>query len=339
MIAPMTNLLSTQPDHSITPELPWQALTFTLVAQTTLELPAFTGSTLRGGFGHALQKVICIAPGRKCGQCLLRQNCLYYRIFESREGAARNAPARPYVIVAPLTEEGRHLSPGERFAFEMVLFGEAITAIPYIIYTFIELGSIGIGRGRGKFKVQEVSVDSNVIFREGSDTLLGELKAHSLQGFWAAAGMLTSPLTEITIRLLTPLRFKHENHYADQLNFEIFLRTLLRRIITLINQYGHGAEQIDFKSLIESAQMVNIVENRTHWIDIDRYSQRQQQKMQIGGVLGSICFAGPDLRPFMPYIRMGERFHIGKNTGFGLGRIAVDMGGMDQGEKWGMEEK
>lgn len=38
----------------------------------------------------------------------------------------------------------------------MILIGRAIDYLPYFIYTFEELGKMGLGKGRGEFNLEEV---------------------------------------------------------------------------------------------------------------------------------------------------------------------------------------
>ena len=54
------------------------------------------------------------------------------------------------------------------------------------------------------------------------------------------------------------------------------------------------------------------------WFDWGRYSQRQQQEMQLGGLLGSVHLQG-DLAPFAQLLHLGQWLHVGKNASFGLG--------------------
>ena len=59
-------------------------------------------------------------------------------------------------------------------------------------------------------------------------------------------------------------------------------------------------------------------ERQLHWQNWTRYSSRQQQTMQLGGVLGQWRLHGlsPDWRTLL---WLGQWLHVGKNASFGLG--------------------
>ena len=58
----------------------------------------------------------------------------------------------PFVIDAPL-ETTREYRPGEDLSFNLILIGKGGNYFPYFILAFEELGRIGIGQGKGKFKL------------------------------------------------------------------------------------------------------------------------------------------------------------------------------------------
>ncbi|RLB08587.1 MAG: CRISPR-associated protein Cas6, partial [Deltaproteobacteria bacterium] len=54
-----------------------------------------------------------------------------------------------------------------------------------------------------------------------------------------------------------------------------------------------------------------------------RYSNRQESKMFMGGIIGSITYEG-ELDEFYPLLKFCQEVHIGKATSFGLGKIKMD---------------
>ena len=44
----------------------------------------------------------------------------------------------------------------------------------------------------------------------------------------------------------------------------------------------------------------------------------------MGGMLGSVTYRG-EMGVFLPLIQLCEKFHIGKHTSFGLGKIKVEI--------------
>ncbi|NIA10440.1 MAG: CRISPR system precrRNA processing endoribonuclease RAMP protein Cas6, partial [Nitrospiraceae bacterium] len=62
--------------------------------------------------------------------------------------------------------------------------------------------------------------------------------------------------------------------------------------------------------------------NTLYWHDWERWSNRQGTRMKLGGFMGEVTYKG-DLRPFWPYIRLGEYVHVGKGSSFGLGRYRI----------------
>ena len=94
----------------------------TLTARSTITMPAYAGSTLRGGFGHAFRKMVCTQGPIDCKDCVLNAACPYPYIFETApfEGAQQlrtygDVP-RPFVI-DPLDTRGEYRK-GESFSFQ-----------------------------------------------------------------------------------------------------------------------------------------------------------------------------------------------------------------------------
>ena len=77
----------------------------------------------------------------------------------------------------------------------------------------------------------------------------------------------------------------------------------------------------DFSGLLNSCSAVQD-ERNLQWRDWTRYSSRQQQAMALGGVVGQWQLSG-DLGPFMPFLKLGQWLHVGKEAAFGLGKYRL----------------
>lgn len=147
--------------ESLTP-LTLLQIRLVLRAEDSLLLPAYKGTTLRGGFGVAFKDAVCVVEHRTCERCLLRSQCAYPYVFETPvpEGTTRMrkypAAPHPFVFLPPLEEKTRYRA-GETLTFDMTLIGRAAAYLPYFIYAFERLGRHrGFGKGRGRFSVAAV---------------------------------------------------------------------------------------------------------------------------------------------------------------------------------------
>jgi hypothetical protein len=294
-------------------------------------LPAYKGSTFRGVFGHALKKVTCALKQKECDKCLLQQSCLYSLVFEAPHSTNKNSnprfptPPHPFVIEPPLTSQ-THYPDGSYLKYNLLLFGEYNTKLPYFIYAFDCMGKIGIGKRikgmRGKFSLKRVQSDDQLIYENHEckvkipDTLQS-LSFNDLNN-------IPGESKRLRLNLHTPLRLKFRNQLQAELPFHILVRATLRRISSLFFYYGNGEPSFDYKSLIHEANQIQIVDSDLKWIDWRRYSNRQDQAMLMGGITGSIVYEGK-LSKYLPLIKICSKVHLGKQSTFGLGKITAEL--------------
>jgi len=305
---------------------------FSIQAQEELHLPPYKGSTLRGGFGVALKRVACYQrKGGPCRTCLLKGNCPYAYIFESILPDKAEVLRRyshvplPFVIEPPLDERAFY-KPGEALVFGLVLVGRAINYFPYFLIAFMELGKMGLGKGRGKYALQEVRAvhplegREEVIYSAG-----GAIREHDLSVGYEEVAACARRLPEDRVRLhfLTPVRIKHGGRLVSRPDFHHLVRALLRRISALYYFHCGRRWDYDFTGAIERAQRVRTVRCDVEWEDWERYSGRQGVRLKMGGFVGEAEYEG-GLAEFRPLLLLGQMVHVGKACGFGNGRYEVD---------------
>ena len=297
-------------------------------------LPPYKGSTFRGVFGHALKSVVCALKRQTCEQCLLKTQCIYALVFETHHaispppGARIAAVPHPFVIEPPPTAQ-TNFSADDCFDFILLLFGQINRNLPYFIYAFERMGTIGIGKKingrRGRFVLKSVEHQGRTIYAD-TDQRLDMRDDFSRLTLKQPNEEPSRNGSHMKITLKTPLRLKFQNRLSAELPFHLLVRAMLRRADSLLRCYGDQAPELDFKGLVRRAEAVRIVESESdlHWYDWHRYSQRQDQKMLMGGMLGSVTYEG-EVDKFLSLVEFCERTHIGKQTAFGLGKIRTEI--------------
>ena len=293
-------------------------------------LPCYKGSTFRGLLGHALKRVVCPLKRNDCASCILCSTCTYALVFETAralpplENARVSAPPHPMVLEPPLTEK-RAFERGDTLECGLLLFGAINRNLPCFIAAFDEMGKIGIGKKMGSrragFVLERVTSHGETLFTRDSNAVSMPDPVHldfSLNG----QGKLFSDRF-LKIQMITPLRILKGTGGRADLPFSLFLRSMIRRTTSLLNVYGQGEPQGDYALLIKKAEAVKTVKTYFCWTDWKRYSNRQERKMFMGGLTGSVVYEG-DFRPFAEVMDMSQKVHVGKNTAFGLGKIKIE---------------
>jgi hypothetical protein len=335
---------------SLPPEFTLAHYRLTLEALEPLNLPPFKGSALRGGFGHTFKRLACAEPW-PCGERCQRGNaCPYGYVFETSPPDASQVlrtfseVPRPFVIQPP-ADRREHIPAGERLTFGLVLVGHAIDYLPYFVAVFKELGRVGLGRpfdtpqGRHRGKYRLLAVDgvsapssskgegrgeggSQPIYRAEEDVV--RPVEVTITGDAVNARVTTLLPNRITLDFQTPTRLKHGGRWVREgPPFYVLIKTLLGRISSL--SYFHCGQQLeaDFRGLIDrAAEGVRIAQCQTDWQDWSRFSGRQKQRVEMGGLVGRVTYEG-DLSDYLPLLALGELVHVGKGTVFGNGKYVI----------------
>jgi len=283
--------------------LPLARYRFHFTASTPVRFPAWAGSVLRGGFGHALRQLACMTRQKDCSGCPLLHTCPYPALFApppvDHPLQRLSQPPAPYLI-EPAGWGALELPPGANWHLDMVLIGRARHELPLIRLAWQRAAQRGLGPGEGRSELHEIET------RTPESPQLPE-NTHA-----------------ITLHFHTPLRLQDNGRAVppDKLDAERLLMQLMRRLALLAEFHGNGSPGWDFKALKQAAATI-ASQKQLKWQDWTRRSSRQQQTMQLGGAIGRWTLQG-ELTPFLPALHLGQWLHVGKETVFGLGRYTLE---------------
>ncbi|MCX7679135.1 MAG: CRISPR system precrRNA processing endoribonuclease RAMP protein Cas6 [Spirochaetes bacterium] len=284
-----------------------------------ISFPNFPGIAVRGGFGHALKDSICIMKKTAdCRPCALVSNCPYAFIFESPNIKAkqkmREATHIPHPFaLTPMFDYPTVFLPGETFTLKLSLFGKAFQYFPHAIHALFELGKRGVGYRRGKFEISEIiDIYSNRVVYDGNKLRLGDIQPLAFN--------TTSNRNRLTISFYTPCKIKHNGDYLRDMSLEVLIKNIKRRIENIAYFFGENNVQFDV-SAIDFNKILCMKKNLI-WIVNTRFSKRKNQKMLLGGFVGSVELEG-DVDRIYNLLKVGEAINVGSNTSFGFGGIII----------------
>lgn len=297
---------------------------FTFRMAAPLRLPDYAGSLLRGQFGASLRRVSCMTGEKTCDACPLRATCPYPAIFEAPAPAAHamqnfSHVPNPYVIEPPPFGT-RFIDAGETLRFCVVLVGRGVDQLPLISFALQRAVEGGLGKERARGALESIE------WQTGDDE-------SSFISVWQAGDAAIAPheavlphmapvveASSIRLRLHTPLRLQQQGHPVrpQALTPRKLVADLLRRITLLAEFHADRLGLLpDAPALVRHAETLDH-EPALRWQDWSRYSSRQQQEMTLGGAMGEWTLHG-DLAPLLPWLRLGQWLHVGKNATMGMG--------------------
>lgn len=278
-------------------------------ALENIQLPKYAGSTLRGAFGHALKSMACLTASRNKGVCRCEpvERCLYRQLFDPPKKVLKYQDrvqdiAPPFVIEAYSLPE--QIKKGETATFYTVLIGHFAHQQQMMIQMAWQRAlAEGIGQNLSAGGIQSQLVNF-VQCNQPQDKI--------------------ESLKSVRLDLFTHARLQHHGKFLGTENFSMahFAQALLRRYLSLAETYS------DIQLTIEEINQLNteIAQLEGHhqleWVNWSRYSNRQKQKMNLDGLMGSVHLNNVSERLFY-YLYLGQWLHVGKGCVFGLGQYTL----------------
>ncbi len=296
-------------------------------------LPKFRGSTIRGAIGYQLKKTVCHTRKKNCDECIVSQDCIYKTVFEGmppddRE-ILRKYPTIPQPFILDVSpSDDRNIKSGDSYCFSMRLFGKAISHLPYIVYSLIEIGKKGLGKDRIPFTLKKVVQE----LQNGDNKEL----------YTRQNSNMTKPETEnliyknntnenydgkLEIEFITPAKYRHKGSLSSDTSFDILFKTIARRTRIMAYFYGDIHEDIFDNSILNISEKIKTINDDTHLSQFTRISGRQNRKIKMSGVVGKTVYEG-NFTGLMPFLKAAEVLHVGKNTTFGFGKVNINFEGV-----------
>ena len=291
-------------------------LRFSFEARDSIYFPPHkSANILRGAFGLILRKIACQPQCPGASECEWRTSCPYASICEplppERSPSGLADWPRPFVFRATHLD-GRTIAPGETFQFDMHLFDMRNPAISYLTTAFSHLVREGLGPGRGRAELLDVS---QLDERGPPKTLGGEPTPITLD-LSPEAG----EIARVHVRFVTPTELKSGQQLVEQPDFGVLASRIRDRLSTLRERYDAGPLEIDFRGFGERASRVRMTRCELQRVEVERRSSKTGQTHAIGGFVGEAEYEG-DLAEFIPYLRAAKWTGVGRQTVWGKGEI------------------
>lgn len=305
---------------------------FVLVPEHDLVLPRWNkANVLRGAFGYECRRLVCGPHFHDdCNDCAPLQSCPYAVIFEPAPPAGatqlRNFQdiPRPYLFrVGPDSKIIYTFS--DRFSFRLVLIGSIADYFPYFIVVFRELGNLGMGVNRGKFRIDSVEsldpVSGQATRIYSCNDNLVRAERMELGAAQIAESMKAMNPESMTLEFLSPTKLIFKEKEVHEPEFHHIFKRLRDRISSLLHFYCGAATTEQhrelFRLLGELSEKIQITRSNLRREENFRLTRRKEHH-PLSGFTGAISFSG-DLRPFLPFLVAGQWIGVGKNTVFGNG--------------------
>ena len=278
----------------------------------------FPEALIRGGFGNVLRNLVCVNKKSECKDCFLMNSCIFSIMFftdyKNRKGSFSTIKTIPH----PYIFHSHRRNSRNELIFEMILFRDCFKYFSHIIYALMSMGETGIGKNRIKFKINQIKDNNNgeIIFEEGNKGIKDPIEKDLSIKYDKA----DSNTRRMKIEFVSPMRIIRNNKMIENISFKDVIKSGLLRIGILDKIYGEESDVIDLKNILNESEKVKTIERNLYYKSQRRYSTVQDQKIEVGGYMGSMTYEGKTDK-FESILKCLLITGTGKSTSFGCGRI------------------
>ncbi len=259
-------------------------------------------SALRGVWGRALRSIYCYQKELDCAACDFA-TCTYHVLFEKKFSSSEHY--HPYII------QSRFNAPGEIMVW-FKFFGWICEHIDKLVYSIVRMHSkaIFLQGEHLTLALKEIHDENKLIYSSETSTV----KRPHLRK------LLFSPqeCPELQITFKTPLRQKFQGSLMSDFKWEPFAKSLIKRI-RYIDEHFNRSELMIPENIEIGYDELGV---DLHWSEKVRVSFRQDARMSIGGLIGTINIKGLS-REMVAILKLARFLHAGKQCTFGNGELGI----------------
>ncbi len=298
-------------------------LRFEFIITAPFQLGLFSGSTWRGVLGYALQKVLCplqkaqptatpISIGAlqrtPCAKhCEQPEVCGFTDFFGDHDG--KNASAR-FFVVEP-DNVGRQLWVNDRLGVNIVLIEKGIDYLPAVVSAMQQLENFALGLDEGRVKL-------GAVFRQLGDESWEPFDFFDIESL--SPIHIPPPPPAVTLFFHTPLSITVQDKESGKKYVMHPQEFDLGRLLLTINRRVESFTGAP-KALVPDGLELKW-QSLTFWKQT-RFSQLQNKRMPLSGMLGVIEISGASLAEIWGNLWLGQWLHVGSHTTFGFGQYQL----------------
>jgi len=315
-------------------DIRYTEIIFTIEIIENTKIVRYKASAIRGGIGEMLLRSHCIYKERECRQCGFQSECIVNRMmhsyFEILPKSVHMGDSVGYIVYCGNTKQ--RFQVGDRFDFQISLFGKNIVYFSEYINAIYALGISGLGRNRSHFQIVSIKNIFGKPILQGSDILMENYKWQYLGDYiqWRRGDLKRHPddsrgnkknlHPHRTINFISPASIKNQGKMSEFFSSDALANSLWRRLYilgcfeNLNNKEEIPEKPVGFPEILEQSVKVT---------GITRYSGRKNQRMELKGIWGKVQL-GEITEEWMDILLAGEIVQIGKNTSFGFGKYKLE---------------
>lgn len=307
------------------------SLKLTFKPENEIFFPLNPVNTFRGAMGYALRHISCIQRKNDdkyaCNSCKMAGSCAYALCYETNKDHLKMEVENfksyeiPHLMNIDSGFPGNKVvKAGERYSFNVRLLGNAVTVAPYIIVAAQNAALKGIRNSKAELESIIDELSGKIIWSKQSDNLvLPEIENFVVhEPDWN-----NTENCELKLNLVTPVAFKNKQtgRITREPDFKRIIGSLMRRYTFFEATEGRKLNW-HFSEISELASKVKISGMNIETVCWERYSTRQEQRIPVSGVIGTVNYIGP-VAGFEELLNAGEILRCGRSITLGQGRINV----------------